>query len=241
MKRILLIYVWSTCVAAVFVFAQSFEVASIKPNRSGDPSSGASRLPGGRIVVTNNTLKELVRNAYEVKSYQIVGGPGWIDSDRFDVSAQADANANAGKLRVMMQFLLADRFKLKLHRETRTLPAYALVVAKNGSKLQTAGDGGSSLSIFRNRGAISAKTASMAQLANGLSNLLDRPVLDMSGLGGSFDFELHFEPFETQPAVDTPRTSIFTALEEQLGLKLESRMSPIEILVIDQASPPTEN
>ena len=224
-----------------FLSAQSFDVASVKPNTSGDSSSGASRLPGGRISITNNTVKDLIRNAYDVKPYQIAGGPGWMGSERYDVAAQAGGNASPDALRAMLKTLLADRFKLKLHREIRILPAYALVVAKDGPKLKKAGDGGSSLSVFRSRGQLSAKNASMAQLATSLSGLLDRPVLDMSRLTGAFDFDLQYEPFDAQPAGDSSRPSIFTGIEEQLGLKLDAHMSSVEVLVIDQAARPTEN
>jgi uncharacterized protein (TIGR03435 family) len=218
----------------------AFEVASVRLNRSGDFSSSASRFPGGRITITNNTLKDLIRYAYDLKDYQVFGGPGWIHSERYDIAAKADGDPGADKLRSMLQTLLAERFGLKVHRETKAMPAYQLVVLKEGSRLRKSKEPASSLSIFRNRGQITARKTSMAQLANGLSGLLSRAVVDKTGISGSFDFTLEYAPLDIETPQDS-LPSIFTALQEQLGLRLEARTLSIEVLVVDEAQQLVEN
>ena len=218
----------------------AFEVASVRRNLSGDISSSASRFPGGRITITNNTLKDLIRNAYDLKDYQVFGGPGWIQSERYDIAARAEGDPGPDKLRAMLQNLLAERLGLKVHRETKAIPAYQLVVSKEGSKLRKSKEAASSLSIFRNRGQITAKKTSLPQLANGLSGLLGRAVVDKTGISGSFDFTLEYAPLDIELPQDS-LPSIFTALQEQLGLRLEARTLSMDVLVVDDAQQLVEN
>jgi bla regulator protein blaR1 len=218
----------------------SFEVASIRPNTSGDAGSGSTRDPG-RVTVYNMTLRDLIRQAYEVKLYQVTGGPDWLGSDRFDVVATTEGNPNQERLRLMMQRLLAERFGLVIHRERKQLPAYMLLAARGGARLEKAKDGKRSFSIFPLRGIIRGTGSSTAELADGLSGILDRPVLDQSGLRGSFDFQLEYAPLSASGAAGDAAPSVFTALQEQLGLKLEPTTAPIEIIVIDRVEQPTEN
>jgi uncharacterized protein (TIGR03435 family) len=229
----------------------SFDVASIKLNKSGNSSSGSSTRPGGRLTVTNETLRELIREAYVLQDFQVVGGPGWMSSDRFDIAAKGDANPNDDQMRLMLQSLLAERFDLVVHTETKDMPIYALVRAREDGKLgasltvsdiDCAGPAprprpcGSHINLGPKGATIVAVSTSMARLAASLSSQLDRIVLDRTGLAGGFDVDLRWTP---EQAADTSGPSLFTALQEQLGLKLESTRGPVEVLVIDRVEPPT--
>lgn len=238
--------------------APAFEVASIKP---GDPSARGVRIqvaPGGRFTASNVTLKFLIQYAYGVKDFQITGTPGWGGSDRYEVSAKGEEgeNASGDQLKLMMQTLLAERFKLTFHRETKELPVYGLVVAKNGSKLQQS-EAADRQQLRMGRGLISGKGMSMAMLANQLAQQLGRSVIDQTGLKGQYDIQLEWTPDTTErkgmgdgdprpnseaaPAPDPSGPSIFTAVQEQLGLKLEGQKGPVDILVIDHVEKPSEN
>ncbi len=267
-KRILF-----TAAAAILMAPQGraqapkqFEVASIKPS---DPNGHGVRVemsPGGRITLSGVTVKFLMQQAYGVKDFQITGGPNWIGSEKYDISAKAEGEGDVTpeQLKPMMQGLLADRFKLTLHRETKELPVYALVVGKNGPKLKESApeeDGGApegrrkgGTMIRMSRGQITGQRMSMEMLANQLSNRLSRDVLDKTGLKGSYDFTLEFTPEGTQsmgpreggggeaaPPPDSAAPSIFTAVQEQLGLKLESQKGPVELLVLDHIEKASEN
>ena len=256
--------------------AMSFEVASVKPNKSGDERSTSLIQPGGRFTATNNTLRYLILNAYGIfaSPYLLQGGPGWIDAERFDIDAKAAANAvPAGtpdrvlwdKTRVMLQALLADRFQLLIHRETKEMPVYRLVVAKSGPKLQrTSKDcdpGGITCHGYHgNPRRFIADGVDMKDLALMLSIYSDRPVVDGTGIQGLFDVKLQWNPFapRTPPADDTPRSAAVEAreglqpdlaslptlpeaLQQQLGLTLESHKGPVEIYVIDHVERPSRN
>jgi uncharacterized protein (TIGR03435 family) len=258
----------------------AFDVASVKPNKSGRIAGGAALLPGGRFTATNVPLRQLVRVAYGLLDPQIAGGPNWVDSDRFDVTAAAGSDAAPAQVRLMLQQLLADRFALTGHRDTRELPIYALAMARNDRRLgpqlrpsqvdcaaagslapqapQVSPQPGDRLTCDRFDGAaaprFTAGGVTMAQLAVKLSPLVNRVVADRTGLSGRFDFELQWTPDglpqrapgtpSDQPLrvngheVDPNGPSIFTALREQLGLALDSRNGPVDVLVIDGASPP---
>jgi uncharacterized protein (TIGR03435 family) len=255
-----------------------FEVASIKPNRYSTSMLGFGFVLE-RFTARGATLQLLIREAYGVEEDQISGGPRWLNSERYDIEAKADKSV-ADELRKlsfdqrvieyrrMLQALLADRFKLTLHRETKELPVYALVIAKNGPKLQGAKpddmypediDGNRHGDAMRvGRGLLGGQGVSIAFLVQMLSQQqLGRPVLDMTGLTGKYDFTLQWTPDERRPRLDkqaegrqgtdsTPSAgpselSIFTAIQEQLGLKLESKKGPVEVLVIDHVDEPSEN
>jgi uncharacterized protein (TIGR03435 family) len=222
--------------------APAFDVASVKPS---DPAARGIQMSNspGMFNAKNCTVKALIVLGYDLRDFQLSGGPGWLDSDRFDIAAKPGGSAEQTK--AMVRALLADRFQLAVHRETRTLPVYELTVAKNGPRLKTSADGesmgitggestGASHSSFQ---AVDLKT-----LAGYLSNQVDRIVIDKTGLQGTYDFSLNWAPNEAQSgstASDAP--SIFTAVQEQLGLKLQSEKGPVEVLVVDRAEKPTPN
>ena len=230
------------------VVAQRFEVASVKPisaDRLNGPSGGQSGR--GRLTMSNVTLKRCIMGAFGIGPNQILGGPGWLDSDRYEIVAKAEQPVDDdGVLMAMLQTLLAERFKLAFHRETRTIPAFVLEVAKNGPKLERAENGEST--THNGRGLIDAKVITMDRFAEVLSRQMDRPVVNHTGLEGSFHVKLEWTP-ETSKQV-TPRPdgaaiesgpSIFTAIQQQLGLRLRSQKAPVEVVVIDYVERPSEN
>jgi len=230
---------WIGFVLSICVLAQQpqFEVASIKPSSASPDSSGFS-TGHGRLVGTNVTLKRSIIGAYSVGPNQVVGGPDWIDSDRFDINAKAGDDAGDRRLSLMLQSLLAERFHLVLHRETRPLSAYVLEVAKGGPKLEnSAGEGSTTNS---GRGTLAARGTTMERFAQVLARQMDLPVVNQTGLEGAFNFKLEWTPEAArQDANASP--SIFTALQEQLGLRLRAGKVPVEVLVIDRAEHPTAN
>jgi uncharacterized protein (TIGR03435 family) len=188
------------------------------------------------------TLDRLIINAYRIKDYQLSSGPGWIHSERYDIEAKAEGNPSHDQIRLLLQQLLVERFHLVIHHETKDIPVYALVVAKGGAKLQEAPDRPTS-GINVNRGKIAGQGVTAMELAEQLSRMVDRPVVDHTGIKGFFDFTLEYSPVDAQPN-DGPvagLADIFTAIQEQLGLKLESSKAPIEHLVIDHVERPSEN
>ena len=288
----------------------AFEVASVKPaapitgNRiqvmlRGGPGSSDP----GQITYTNVTVKNVLTQAYGVKGFQI-SGPGWLDSGRYDIVAKLPRGATKAEFMAMLQNLLAERFKLTLHREKKDLQMYALVVGKNGPKLKElaqeaapkeggpvdgpaatmgkltmgrdgfpvlpaamAGRGGMAMTMMNGNARMTANGQTMAGLAEMLSGQLDLPVVDMTGLTGKYDYTLYFAPEGMagmrlpgglppppppseagggMPAASAPdaqsNPNLFTALQEQLGLKLEQRKGPVELLVIDHLErAPIEN
>jgi uncharacterized protein (TIGR03435 family) len=267
--------------------AASFEVASILPNHSAEMKAGIMFQPG-RFTATAVPVKRLIAMAYEVKDFQVTGGPSWINSERYDIKAkEPDSVAGqveglpfgqrGGLLRSMVQSLLSDRFKLKLSRETKELPVYALMVAKNGPKLIAAKPDDNSfhgikgpreiknpggygqMGLMRmGGGELEGHGTPVSSLAYMLSEQLSRTVLDRTGLTGNYDFTLKWAPEpgeemmlrgpeggnpgpESAPPPETSGPSIFTAIQEQLGLKLESTKGPVEVLVIEHIEKPTEN
>jgi len=191
-------------------------------------------------------VKDIVSQAYKVRRSQI-SGPDWIETERFDITAKIPAGAGRDQVPLMLQALLADRFKLTLHRETKDLPIYALVIAKNGPKFKTSeSETGISSNSNRKHSHVTAKV-SMHGFAEFLSEEAGRPVVDQTGLSGSYDLTLDWASPDLAPG-DAPANdttadpSLFTALQEQLGLKLDPTKGPVEMLVIDRAErTPTEN
>jgi uncharacterized protein (TIGR03435 family) len=256
----------------------SFEVASVKPNTSTGPGPVRIGFPGnGRFTVTNMSLRELIRFAYDVQPFQVTGGPGWIDNERFDITATTDGNPDPVVMRQMLQSLLAERFKLALHTETREMPTYDLIVARSdgrlGEKLRAAGPDcaplaiptgfpappppppggavgrggpggpGGGCPIIMGPGFISARRITMEQLTRPLAPRVRRIIIDKTALAGFYDADLEFAPeFPMQPPPGAPplpapnpdAPSIFTAMQEQLGLKLESSRGAVEVLTIDR-------
>jgi uncharacterized protein (TIGR03435 family) len=226
-------------------------------------------VPGGGLNMTNIPLRTMIALAYGVREFQVSGGPGWIGSERFDVTARVDAAAAKGQedLAKMpegqfktvrdqsndrLRALLADRFQLVAHKETREQPIYALVVSKNGPKLQEAKGAEAKQGMNTGRGRSEAFGVPMQILVQVLSNITGRPVIDKTGLTGKYDFVLEWTPDAadaraqgfgdgvTTPA-PAPGPTIFTALQEQLGLRLEAQKGPVQNIVIDRAEKPSEN
>ena len=215
---------------------QSFEVATIKPT----PSENAGPvepaivqcLPNG-FRRTNSTLRTLVRTAYDVQEYQVSGGPGWSDTLRFDVEARFEGTVARDQILRMLQALLRERFALNVRRETREGDIFALAVANGGPKLKPAA---ASTSASVRIGSYSGSRRT-SQLAQYLASIVGRPVVDRTGLDGIFEMELTF----AGEVRDTERPSLPAALQEQLGLRLESTRGPVETLVIASAAMPSGN
>ncbi len=268
----------------------AFEVASVKANKT-DARGGSFVMPPGRLTATNIPLKVVITNAYQLSFYQVIGGPDWVGTDRFDIAAKAPDDALPEQTRAMVRTLLKDRFKLVMHMETRDTPIYALVKARADDRLgpnlkpsttdcgplraqraatiaEAARARGGRVAIppppapnepvvcqmrVSGRGSAMltyrAGNIMMSALANALRPYVGREVVDRTGLTGEFDFDLQFSPPPTTGAVDAgipvapldDAASIFTALQEQLGLKLESTRGPVEVMVIDRAEKPDEN
>jgi uncharacterized protein (TIGR03435 family) len=224
----------------------SFEVASIKPSTADSSSVSGIKTGKGRIDAHNVTLKRCIMGAYGIGPHQIAGGPDWLDSDRFMILAKAEQPIDDdGVLMGMLQNLLAERFKLVIHRETRTLPAYVLEVAKNGPKLEKAqpGESGTSTSSSNDGIVMDVHNADMEHFARVLGRQTDLPVVNRTGLSGIFNLKLRWTPERksARPAGSADEVSLFTALQDQLGLRLRSEKVPIESVVIDRAEKPTEN
>jgi uncharacterized protein (TIGR03435 family) len=274
-----------------------FEVASIKPNKSGDGRVMIGVQPGGRFTATNVPLKFLIRQAYQLQDFQIVGGPDWITSDRFDVIAKSEADDLGDPFRaekqgqpsrgqLMIRALLAERFKLQVHNEDREMPIFGLVLARSDGKLgpqlqKSTTDCDAMMARGRGRGAmpppgpppapgqpgdrmqcgirvapgnLSVGGSTLAQVASSLGMFVGRVVVDKTGLTGPYDFTLTWTPDQmaNRPPggpdplingvpIDPNGPSIYTAVQEQLGLKLESQRGPVGVLVIDRAEHPVEN
>lgn len=226
------------------------EAATIKPAQPGQRGFSILPEPGGRLRARNLTLKRMLLAAYHLHDSQLAGGPEWLDRDAFDIDAKAEGGAtlSEAKLMAMLGSLISERFHLQTHRETRPLSIYALVVAKTGPKLKPAEK--PETTGIRNRRVIETKGGGMADLADVLGWVMGRPVRDETGLSGLYGYRLEWTPDESQiqaeltdnPAPAAPAgESIFVAIQEQLGLKLEARKAPMELLVIDRAEKPAGN
>jgi uncharacterized protein (TIGR03435 family) len=254
MRRMVLaitILVAARCFGQTPATPPAFEVASVKVSKA-PPGSDSSKGTLGSLSIRNMTLRACIGMAYNVKELQVLGGPKWLDSDRYDMDAKPPGAAQAPERMAMLQTLLAERFQLALHRETKTLPGYALVVVKAGLKMPAVEPGKANLSTHN--GSMTAEKASIANLARDLSRRLGAPVDDATGVTSVFDFKLELPPQENRAATgsgDAPGAdasdpasgpaALSHALEDQLGLKLEARKIQQEVLVIDRAEKPAEN
>jgi uncharacterized protein (TIGR03435 family) len=223
-----------------------FEVASVKPSEPGAGGGAIRILPGGQTyLLTNVTLKNLIFVAYDVTADRISGGPNWTDSDRFDVEGKTDHATTRPERMQLLQALLADRFKLILRRQAKDVPVYALTVDKSGSRLHENTDKGLSQMSPVARGQTNFHNISMQVLTGQfLTGASGRPVVDETGLKGSYDFDLKYTPAQQGGATPPdPATypDLFTALREQLGLRLESQKGPVDFLTIDHAERPSDN
>jgi uncharacterized protein (TIGR03435 family) len=222
-----------------------FEVVSIKPFNP-DLSQGgiarSTRNSRGRWEARNIRLKDLLRTAFGLNENQIVGGPKWLDSAGWDIDAKYD-DANPAQFARMVQAMLADRFRLVFHRETRQLPVYLLEVAKGGPKLKESNTASGGMSAGPRL--IRYTSGTTADLADQLSSLFQRQVLDRTELKARYEIHLRFAPVNADASVEAAQAetlpSIFRALEDQAGLRLESGKGPVEVLVVDSAERPSEN
>jgi uncharacterized protein (TIGR03435 family) len=241
-------------VAAFLAVAQtpSFEAAAIKRANPEHKGSGIS-VDKARIKIINAPLKFMVWFAWDVKEFQVSGGPSWVDNERFDIDAVAAKPFEKGEVQAMLQTLLADRFNLAVHHETQDKQGYALVIAKNGPKLPPPVDDPNTLFSRTSNGdmTLTAKNVTMTRFASLLSTQLTAIVVDHTGIEGRYDCSLQWTPDRPlisksgeplpPPSDAMPGPSIFTAVQEKLGLRLESRKVPTEIVVIDHADHPTAN
>ena len=218
----------------------TFEVATVKVNRTGSGDSRFPELRNGTLAAESVSLKSLLQAAYGFGRQRITG-PSWLDSDRFDLTGKAPQGVPDSELMQMLQSLLKDRFQLKVHRETKEMPVFEMFVAKDGPKISTY-DPEHPLEMPADiGGSVMKGTATMSQLAERISPVAGRPVLDKTGLKGRYAFILIFTPVSAQ-ASDSGAPDFFVAVQQQLGLKLESMREPIEILVVDHAERvPSEN
>ena len=217
--------------------SDEFDVVSIKPAASAAPAH-ISQLTQAGFRGRNLRLFELIMSAWHLNRDQIVGGPNWLETAGWDVDAHFPAGAGPAQSPQMMQAMLSDRFHLLTHRETRTLPIYALTVAKGGPKLR-AGDGNGGMSAGARL--IRYSSATMDELAGQLSSYVGRYVTDRTGMTGKYAIDLSFAPFDPGASADDAGPSIFQALQDQAGLKLEPTRGPVVVLVIDHAERPQPN
>ena len=233
----------------------TFEVVSIRPSKAGQRGGGIKPQPGGQEYKAESVpVKLMISLMYKVPMRQITGDPGWLDNDPYDVDAKADHSYNLDDLHVMFQNLLADEFKLKFHKETKEGPVYALMLDKSGSKMKI----NESVQDFEipiqgaPSGVIVGKRVPMQYFSWWLGNAVlqrdERPVIDKTGLDKYYDFTLSFAPElppdfpkENLPPGFLDRPSIFDALRQQLGLKLEAQKGPVEYYVIDHVERPAGN
>lgn len=228
----------------------SFEAASIRLHidAPGNGSDGLKPQVGpGLLVLRNEPLLVLIHDAYDVPRVQIEG-PGWLSVSRYDITARASGPANEAQMRLMLQKLLADRLGLKLHRETRAVPVYTLTLAKGGPKFPESPTEGTFQIEHTNSFVLRAHHARLADLAQGISDEIGRPVVDQTGLTGRYEIEMNLTPYVTKageggnPGQLDIMSILFTGLQEILGLKLESGKASVDVLVIDHVEKaPTEN
>lgn len=241
-------------ILAVALLLAQFEVASVKANHAGKDFPAMHSDPG-RFTATNMTVKALLAVAYGIRQDQISGGPAWTDSEGYDIAAKAEHAVGREEQQRMLQALLTDRFKLKIRRDTKDVGAYELVVAKSGPKLHRAKEGEKSFRRF-GLGKLGLQAGTMEQFARLLSGALGRTVVDRTGIVGEYDVNLEYTPEGYHPKPPEPISekssheppppdpngpTIFAALQEQLGLKLESRKAPGEVLIVEHAERPQQN
>jgi uncharacterized protein (TIGR03435 family) len=234
----------------------SFEVATIKPSAPDEPGK-LFGVRGAHFKTINTTLTDLITFAYGVQQKQVVGQPEWMDKDKWDIEAQPDVAGAPNKQQVstMVQKLLADRFQLKFHKDTKELSAYVLTLTKTGNKMTAGSTDPNQLPglFFQGLGVLTVQNATMQDFAGLMqSAVLDRPVVDQTSLPGKWNFLLKWTPDESQfggmgvkvpPPTDAPDAPppLFTAIQEQIGLKLDAGKAQVPVLVIDKVEKPSDN
>jgi uncharacterized protein (TIGR03435 family) len=245
--RLTTILLAATTALCLHAQTQEFDAASIKPSNAGGERRSL-KIDPGRITYTNVSLRDALMSAYDAKDYQI-SGPDWLKTDRYDIVATAPGAVSDDAMKLMLQKLLIARFRMTVHREKRELPVYAMVVGRNGSKLHEAETPGRS-NMRMNGGGVIFTSVTVQELIDYMSRLrsaeMDRPIIDSTGLKGRYDFTVNL--FGTQEEMMAAvgkgdfGSSIFTLIQEQLGLKLEPQKLPLDMVVIDKAERvPTEN
>ena len=239
--------------------APAFAIADVHLSKSGAANQGSFFSPGGRYSARGATMLNLIQDAYGVEPEMIVGGPNWLDTTKFDITARPPAATDEATAKLMLQTLLADRFKLQIHKDQKAMSSYVLRVSKRGLKIQESGAPGAKNCDGAGGGPIDitfkCTNMTMADLATQVRQnaraYVDQPVIDKTGLTGAYDFTLSWtgknqlrKPGEGEPdkPTGTSNTSVFDALDKQLGLKLELQKEPVSVIVIDAANEkPIEN
>jgi uncharacterized protein (TIGR03435 family) len=253
------IYLTATLFAAIAsgvgyaepVASLAFEVATVKPTGTGFVGKTIGMPPNGDLIIRGMALKDMIEFAYGLHSNLIVGTSGWMEGERYDIVGKPEPGRlpSGDELKAMLCGLLADRFKLTFHRALKEASVYVIVVGKTGSKMkERSPDAEASTDLTFQGARLPAKAVSMPMLAEALTIVLDRPVIDGTGLRGKYDFDLAWMPkayqFDghgsTAPG-DANAPDIFTAIQEQLGLRLDSRKVPVQLLVVDRAERPAGN
>lgn len=237
----------------------AFEVATIKPSNPDSPGKGININRARQFTTRNTTLSDLVTFAYGLHPKQLVGAPDWVRKDKFDILAKPDADGmpNDKQIKTMMQKMLADRFQLAFHREKQDLSVYAIVIGKDGQKLTPSGGDPNSLPGIGSGGGLGnliVRNATIGDFSGFMQfMIMDKPVVDQTGLQGRFNFTLKWTPDEFQypnfagpkprPPADTADAppDLYSAIQQQLGLKIESTKAPVDVLVIDKVSKPSAN
>jgi uncharacterized protein (TIGR03435 family) len=254
---------WTSVAAACQVFAQApaFDAASIRPSTSARPGADWVILPGGVFNAQNANVVELLAAAHQIETFRVVGGPDWVRRDGYDLNARAGANVTPDDTRRMLRRLLDDRFRLKARMEPREMPVLALVRSRDdgrtGPRLVPASSGtcieraepsakvtADALPcgrLFTNPGWMRGRRVPLDLLAARLAPIVGRPVVNRTALDGLFDIDLDFAPENAPASVQDAKPGLFTALDEQLRLKLESSSAPVDVVVIESIERPTEN
>jgi len=246
-------WITATAVLAAAGFCQTptFEAASVKPSPEGPGHSGWHTRTG-YLVLQNQNLRTMVATAYRLTEDRVLGGPKWIDSDRYNVEARAAGPADDPELLVMLQNMLAERFQVKLHREQKELSGYLLATVKGRLKIEPdppdPNNPNAGSKSHGSRGRLEAQRISMDKLTEILSRQLGVPVVDKTDAKGVYTFTLEWTPEPRRPAAsdslvatEPAGPTLFDALAQQLGLKLESKKIRAEVIILDQAQKPTEN
>jgi uncharacterized protein (TIGR03435 family) len=233
--------------ATLHAQAPSFDAVSIRTNKSGSFSGGVGPTPGGGLKATNATLQGMVLWAWELNGLELIGGPRWLDEARFDIVATASGSPDIHRTRAMTRTMIEERFQLKLQRQTRKLPVYALTLARTDGKLgpslrQSNVDCATSYCGSKiSGGVVDSIGHSMADFAKTHADRAGRIIVDRTGLHGRFDVTLRFNPDPGGPRSTPDFPAFFTAVEEQLGLKLTPQNADVEVFVIADVEKPTEN